>query len=154
MDEPTRTLAEMISALKTIPRRESERLMDMGDGNMLMPIAMFEHYVYSMTYLRAYLEEMHEEKPAGGVECALIYLFFMQHQALPHDRTEDKIMLLPSSCWRLLPLIVRRSQALRMRSLPLVRYSCPRRLLRSLCPRALPSLWGWLLKETDEYSDD
>ncbi len=94
MDEPTRTLAEMVSALKAIPRREAERLMDIGDGNMLMPIAMFEHYVYPMTYLRAYLEEMHEEKPAGGIECALIYSFFMQHQALPHDRTEDEIILL------------------------------------------------------------
>jgi hypothetical protein len=49
MDEPTRTLAEMVSAPKAIPRREAERLMDMGDGNMLMPIAMFEHYVYPMT---------------------------------------------------------------------------------------------------------
>jgi hypothetical protein len=97
MDEPTRTLAEMVSALKAIPRREAERLMDMGDGNMLMPIAMFEHYVYPMAYLRAYLEEMHEEKPAGGIECALIYSFFMQHQALPHDRTEDEIMLLKAT---------------------------------------------------------
>jgi hypothetical protein len=46
---------------KAIPRHESERLMDMGDGNMLMPIAMFEHYVYLMAYHRAY-----------------IYSFFMQ----------------------------------------------------------------------------
>jgi hypothetical protein len=87
----------MVSALKAIPRHESERLMKMGDGNMLMPIAIFEHYVYPMAYLRPYLEEMHEEKPAGGIECALIYSFFMQHQALPPDRTEDEIILLKAT---------------------------------------------------------
>jgi hypothetical protein len=78
MDEPTRTLAEMISAIKAIPRRDAERLIDMGDGNMLMPITLFEHFIYPTAYLRAYLEEMHEEKPAGGIECALMYSFFMQ----------------------------------------------------------------------------
>jgi hypothetical protein len=46
MDEPTRTLAEMVSAIKAIPRRDAERLMDMGDGNMLMPITLFEHFIY------------------------------------------------------------------------------------------------------------
>jgi hypothetical protein len=35
--------------------------MDMGDGNMLTPIAMFERYVYPMSYLRTYLETMNEE---------------------------------------------------------------------------------------------
>jgi hypothetical protein len=94
MEESTKTLAEMVSALKNIPRHEAERLMDMGDGNMLIPTAMFEHYVYPMTYLRTYLEEMNEEKPAGGIECAFLYSFFMQHQTLPHDRTEDEIMIL------------------------------------------------------------
>jgi hypothetical protein len=94
MDEPTRTLAEMVSAIKAIPRRKADRLMDMGDGNMLMPITMFEHFIHPMAYLRHYLEGIHEEKPAGGIECALIYSFFMQHQALPHDRTEEEIILL------------------------------------------------------------
>jgi hypothetical protein len=94
MEEPTKTLAEMVSALKDLSWHEAELLMDMGDGNMLMPIAMFEHYVYPMTYLRTYLEDMNEEKPAGGIECAFLYSFFMQHQALPPDRTEDEIMIL------------------------------------------------------------
>jgi hypothetical protein len=94
MDETTRTLAEMVSSIKAIPRRDAERLMDMGDGNMLMPITLFEHFIYPTAYLRAYLEEMHEEKPAGGIECAFMYSFFMQHQALPHDRTEEEILLL------------------------------------------------------------
>jgi hypothetical protein len=94
MDEPTRTLAEMVSTIKAIPRSDAERLMDMGDGNMLMPITLFEHFIYPTAYLRAYLEEMREEKPAGGIECALMYSFFVQHQALPHDRTEEEIMLL------------------------------------------------------------
>ena len=67
MEEPTKTLAEMVSALKDLSWHEAELLMDMGDGNMLMPIAMFEHYVYPMTYLRTYLEDMNEEKPAGGM---------------------------------------------------------------------------------------
>jgi hypothetical protein len=40
---------------------------------------------------------MHDEKLAGGIECALIYSFFMQHQALPQDRTEDEIMLLKAT---------------------------------------------------------
>ncbi len=48
MEEPTKTLAEMVSALKDLPRHEAERLIDMGDGNILMPITMFEHYVYPM----------------------------------------------------------------------------------------------------------
>jgi hypothetical protein len=55
----------MVSALKSLPRHEAEHLMDMGDGNMLMPITMFEHYVYPMTYLQTYLEHMNEEKLAG-----------------------------------------------------------------------------------------
>jgi hypothetical protein len=38
MDETTRTLAEMVSSIKALPRRNAERLMDMGDGNMLMSI--------------------------------------------------------------------------------------------------------------------
>jgi hypothetical protein len=54
MDEPTRILAEMVSAIKAIPRRDAERIMDMGDGNMLMPITMFEHFIYPTAYLRAY----------------------------------------------------------------------------------------------------
>jgi hypothetical protein len=94
MDEPTMTLVEMVSAIKAIPRRQADRLMDMGDGNMLMPIAMFEDYIYPMAYLRAYLEDMPEEKPAGGIECAFMYSFFRQHQALPPDRTEEEILLL------------------------------------------------------------
>jgi hypothetical protein len=68
--------------------------MDMGDGNVLMPITLFEHFIYPTAYLRAYLEELHEEKPAGGIECAFMYSFFMQHQALPPDRTEEEILLL------------------------------------------------------------
>jgi hypothetical protein len=94
MDETTRTLAEMVSSIKAIPRRDAERLMDMGDGNMLMPITLFEHFVYPTAYLRAYLEELHEEKPAGGIESAFMYSFFMQHQALPPERTEEEILLL------------------------------------------------------------
>jgi hypothetical protein len=39
---------------------------------------------------------MRNERHAGGVECAFLYLysFFMQHQLLPADRTEDDTMLL------------------------------------------------------------
>jgi hypothetical protein len=87
----------MVSAIKAIPGREADRLMDIGDGNMLMPITMFEHFIYPMAYLRAYLEELQEETPAGGIECALIYSFFMQHQALSHDRTEEEIKLLKAT---------------------------------------------------------
>ena len=94
MEETTRTLAEMVTTLKALPRRDAERLMDMGDGNVLMPITLFEHFIYPTAYLRAYLEELPVEKQAGGIECAFIFSFFMQHQALPHDRTEDEIMLL------------------------------------------------------------
>jgi hypothetical protein len=79
MDETTRTLAEMVSSI---------------DGNMLMPITLFEHFIYPSAYLRAYLEEMQEEKAAGGIECTFMYSFFMQHQALPQDRTEEEIPLL------------------------------------------------------------
>jgi hypothetical protein len=50
MEKPTRTLAEMASGIADLPLHEAERLMDMGDGNMLMPIAMFERYVYRMSY--------------------------------------------------------------------------------------------------------
>jgi hypothetical protein len=94
MDETTRTLAEMVSTIKALPRRDAERLMDMGDGDMLMPITLFEHFIYPSAYLRAYLEEMQEDRAAGGIECAFMYSFFMQHQALPPERTEDEIMLL------------------------------------------------------------
>jgi hypothetical protein len=95
MDEPTRTLAEMVSGLKSLPRDEVNRISNMGDGFMQLPIAMFERYIYFMTYLRSYLENMHEEKAAGGIECAFLYSFFMQHQVLPSDRTEEEdIMLL------------------------------------------------------------
>jgi hypothetical protein len=93
MDETTRTLAEMVSSIKALPRRDAERLMDMGDGNMLT-ITLFEHFIFPSAYLRAYLEEMQEEKAAGGIECAFMYSFFMQHQALPQDRTEEEILLL------------------------------------------------------------
>jgi hypothetical protein len=94
MEETTRTLAQMVSSIKALPRRDAERLMDMGDGNVLMPLTLFEHFIYPTAYLRAYLETLDEMKPAGGIECAFIYSFFMQQQALPHDRTEDEIMLL------------------------------------------------------------
>jgi hypothetical protein len=94
MEETTRTFAEMVTTLKALPRRDAERLMDMGDGNVLMPITLFEHFIYPTAYLRAYLEELPVAKQAGGIECAFIYSFFMQHQALPHDRTEDEIALL------------------------------------------------------------
>jgi hypothetical protein len=94
MEETTRTLAEMVLSIKALPQRDAERLMDMGDGNVLMPITLFEHFIYPTAYLMAYMDQLHEEKPAGGIECAFIYSFFMQHQALPHDRTEDEITLL------------------------------------------------------------
>jgi hypothetical protein len=45
MDETTRTPAEMVSSIRDIPRRDAERLMNMGDGNVLMPITLFEHFV-------------------------------------------------------------------------------------------------------------
>jgi hypothetical protein len=85
MEETTRTLAQMVSSIKALPRRDAERLMNMGDDNVLMPLTLFEHFIYPTAYLRAYLETMNEMKPAGGIECAFIYSFFMQHQALPHD---------------------------------------------------------------------
>jgi hypothetical protein len=61
MDETTRTLAEMVSSIKALPRREAERLMDMGDGNMLMPITLFEHVIFPSAYLRAYLFKLEDE---------------------------------------------------------------------------------------------
>jgi hypothetical protein len=51
--------------------------MDMGDGNMLMPLTLFEHFIYPTAYLRAYLEELHEVKPAGGIECALFHILVL-----------------------------------------------------------------------------
>ncbi len=59
-----------------------------------MSIAFFEHHAYPSAYLRAYLGRMRKEGYAGGVECAFLYLFYMQHLLLPQNRNEEDILLL------------------------------------------------------------
>jgi hypothetical protein len=94
MDEPTRTLAEMIGF---DPQGYSSTLSRTLNGHGRRQHVDANRHVRTLRLPhdippRVPGGNAHEEKPAGGIECALIYSFFMQHQALPQYRTEDEII--------------------------------------------------------------
>jgi hypothetical protein len=77
---------------------EAEQIVDMGDGYVQMPIALFERHVYPSTYLRSYLKGMGETAGyAAGVETTLLYAFHMQYQVLPAEYTSLDLQLLRAS---------------------------------------------------------
>jgi hypothetical protein len=92
--KPTRSLTEVLTSLQLIPHNNVEQIMDIGDDNVQMPTFFFEHHMYPTEFLRAYLGEMRNEGYAGGLECAFLYSFYMQHQLLPQTRNEEDIVLL------------------------------------------------------------
>ncbi len=79
--ERTRSLAEILFDLQLLLHDQSKQIMDMGDGYVQMPVAFFEHHAYPTAFLRAYLGNMRKEGYGGGVECAFLYSFYMQHHA-------------------------------------------------------------------------
>jgi hypothetical protein len=58
MDEPTRSLGQMLYDIKNL-HGEAEQIIDMGDGLVQMPIATFERHVYPSAYLTEELPKSH-----------------------------------------------------------------------------------------------
>ncbi len=78
MDEPTRSLGQMLHDIKDLSRGEVEQIIDMGDGYVQMPTAMFERHIYPSAFLRSYLKSMGEtEDLTGGGET--VYFPFIAH---------------------------------------------------------------------------
>jgi hypothetical protein len=97
MDEPTRSLGQMLHDIKNLGS-EAEQIIDTGDGFVQMPIATFERHVYPSAYLRSYLRAMGEtEDYAAGMETTLLYAFHMHYQMLPAERTNLDLQLLRAS---------------------------------------------------------